>query len=161
MKVSVVIEGAQELQTMLETLESKLARKVIRQGVRDGQRATLDAVRANARSMVGGQMGELLARHAKIRAPRRQHRGAYTLHVQFDRDVPEFIHNSRAGKRSYIPAAIEYGHITGGTYVMPIPFGRTACGATQEEVIRRFTAKLKAGLLREATIKRYGSGGAS
>lgn len=154
MRMEFRIEGAAQLEANLATLGRRVGKKVIRQAVRDGQRPMLAAAKANAVSMVGGEMGAKLAKALQIRTPKKQVRGTYSLHVQLKADEA-FIHTSKAGKKSYIPAAIEHGHMVGGTFVSPIPVIRSAADSTQGETIRRFTAKLKSGLLREAIVKRY------
>ena len=151
MKMSLTIAGAQELERNLATLGQRVHKKVVRKAVREGQRPLLAATKANARSLVGGEMGATIAKHLQIRAPKRQRRrGSYSLLVQLRPGIDAFVHISQSGKRSYIPAAIEYGHMSGESYVPPIPFAREAAEATRNESMRRFTEEMRIGTLREA-----------
>lgn len=154
MKFVLKIEGAKEFEENLKTLGDRVAKKVVRKGVREGLRPMLAAEKNNALSMVGGRMGRQIAGALQIRAPKRQKRGAYTLNVQLKSGIEEFVHTAKSGKKFYIPAAIEYGHLTGDTYVPGIPFGRSAAEATGAEVFRRYGDELRKGLLREAMIAR-------
>ena len=154
MKVTFQLEGAAELSQQLESLTRRLQLQVGDQALRTALEPLRQAVAASARSLVGGHMGELLARNLVMAKPRRRPRpGTRTQLMKLDAVVQEFIYEAkRTGKRSYIPAAIEYGHTTGGTYVPPIPFARTAADASQGEVIRILSEQLRIGLLR-ASIK--------
>lgn len=177
MKMTIVIEGAKELEANLATLPQRIERKVIRQAVRDGQRPMLAAAKSNAAALGKGiehhgrDMSALLAKNIVIKAPRKQKKGSYALHVQMRAGVDEFVYyrqgshtkvtytksERKIGKtvgRTYIPAAIELGHFSGDTYVPPVPFMRPAAEATQGETIRRFTDTLRTGLLREAIVGR-------
>ena len=150
MRISLQIQGAAELERMLQTLPDRVDRKVIRQAVRSAQKVVRTAEQASARSMVGGEMGDRIARSLQVRAPQRQQRGRYSLHVQLARDEEGFVHVTKAGRREYIPAAIEYGHMAGTTYVPAIPFGRTAAEQATASAMVTFTDALRTGLLREA-----------
>ncbi len=175
MKVSFQIEGAAELERNLATLGQRLHRKVIRQAVRAAQKPVLDASKRNARSMVGGQMGELLAKSLVITAPKRQRPGSYALHVQHITlgaarrrkrkitirqgggrrlTVRGLWHETQSGRRYYLPAVLEYGHVTGSTPVAAVPYRRQAAESTRNESIRLFSRALRTGLLREAMIAR-------
>ena len=155
MKCSVVIEGGKELESNLATLGRRINKKVIRGAVRDGQRPMLSAAKANAGSMIGGEMGKKIAKALQLRAPKRQKPGTYSLHVQLKSGIEAFVQTAKGGKRHYIPAAIELGHMAGDTYVPPIPYLRNAAESTRDETIRRFVAELRKGMLREAIKGRY------
>lgn len=163
------IQGAKELERNLATLGQRVHKKVVRKAVREGQRPLLAAAKANARSMVGGDMGSKIASNLEIRAPKKQERGSYVLLVRMKAGIQEFVYYRKGahsllkpgggpGKeigRTYIPAAIEYGHMNGPTYVPPIPFAQNAADATRSETIRRFTNEMRIGTLREAIKGRY------
>jgi len=87
-----------------------VAKKIVRQAVRAAWKPLLDRAKENALSMVGGEMGRLLARHMTLRAFRRQKKGSYGVLVRIKPGIDEFVHISTTGRRAYIPAAIEYGH---------------------------------------------------
>jgi hypothetical protein len=123
----------------------------------------------------GVDMSELLARNIVITAPRRQINGSYSLHVQMRRGIEEFFDTAQGARTlvdfsyrgkhgtdlprtkigatigvSYIPAAIEYGHMAGNTYVPPMPFLRPAADQTLNERISILENQLRIGILREA-----------
>jgi hypothetical protein len=118
-------------------------------------------------------MSALMARALVIRAPKKQERGSYSLHVQFHKSYNEdFVHYAKGshtkvtytktsrkiGKevgRTYIPAAIEFGHMSGGTYVPGLKFMRSAAESTRSESFRRVLNELRRGLLREAIKARH------
>lgn len=127
--ISMKIENAKLVQNALNNFEKKVAKKVVRQGVRATWKPLLDRSKANARLMVGGQMGSLIARNLQLRAFRRQKRGQYGMYVRIRSGVDEFIHVSKSGNRAYIPSAIEYGH------AFPYKGGR---GASKDVPARSF-----------------------
>ena len=121
--ISINLKGDKLLEKKLAGLDRKVARKAVRKGVRAGLKPVLNAAKSNAVSMVGGNMGGLLKRNLVIKAPKRQRvKGSYLLRVTLREGVEEFEHVSEAGKMSYIPSAIEYGHDA----AQPIPFMRKA-----------------------------------
>ena len=174
MKAGFYIEGAWELKSNLNTLGTRVAKKVIRKAVRAGLKSLLTKAKANARSRVGGSMGSLLAKNIVIKAPKKQKPGIYALHVQMRAGVPEFVHYQkgahsrlwrvRRGKRvpgpgkevgrTFIPAAIEYGHGSDKESAAR-PFLRPAADTTRAETIRILTKQLRVGILREAIRGRY------
>lgn len=103
------IAGADAFEQALGLLPAKMSKKIVRKSVRAGQKPTLVRAKSNANSMVGGQMGALIAKKTKIKGPKRQKRGQYSLGVVVTAD-DAFFEISKAGDRNYIPAAIEYGH---------------------------------------------------
>lgn len=156
MRITFQLEGAQKLADNLATLSLRVQKNVIRKAVRAAQKP----MQANGRSAARGlgsehdddgvDMSELLARNIVIAAPKKQKSGSYSLHVQMRRNVPQFVHKSKAGRETYIPAAIEYGHMAGETYVPAIPFLRQAAETTINERIRVLTEQMRIGILREA-----------
>ena len=127
--ISITLVGAKELERKLSTLEKKTAKKIIRKAVRAGTKIIHNAVKENALSMVGGKMGSLLKKNVIVRAWKKQRRGGYGVGVSLRKDVPEFVSISAAGKKSYIPAAIEYGHDNAAA----LPFMRKAYDAHGEK----------------------------
>lgn len=164
MRVGFVIEGAEQLVKNLDTLGQRCAKTAVRQAVRRGRTVMLKQAQANARSLpeaaqklfVAGRKGqedirisELIARNIILASPRRQRAGSYALHVQLRRNVSEFIHTSKKGKQSYIPAAIEYGH-GANPQGAARPYMRPAADATEAETKRVIADELRIGVLREA-----------
>jgi hypothetical protein len=156
MKVEFQIVGVDELQTKLQTLGPRLERKVIKKAVGDAQRFLRRHARANARALGHGRsrpgrdMSQLLGAKIVTALPKRRRPGQYTLQVQMAGGVPQFHHTSAAGKETYIPAAIEHGHMAGPTYVPPSPFLRPAADATVNARRRILADALRLGILREA-----------
>ena len=149
-----VIEGAAELEAKLQTLALKLQKRVVKGAVRAGQKPMQMRARSNARALPrstrrDGAMARLLAKHIVIKTPRKQRRGSYSLHVQMRSGVAAFT----SGK-SYIPAAIEYGHGS-SPKAAARPFMRPAATATQRETMRIVSREMANGILREAIKGRY------
>lgn len=147
--ISIQLEGGKDLERKLAALEKKVAKKVVRKAVRAAQKPVLTAIKANARSMVGGHMGGLIASNVVLRAQKKQRRGSYAMNVRLKGESEgapaELIHVTKEGKRHFIPAAIEFGHGPGKEQVA-IPFGRSAADSTRAETLRILAAELKKGI---------------
>lgn len=156
MRISYTIQGGEQLAANLGTLGLRVQKNVVRQAVRAGQKPMQTAARSAAKSLGSEHdgdkvdMSELLAKNIVIAAPKKQSPGSYSLDVQMRRNVPEFVHKNKAGRETYIPAAIEYGHMAGDTYVPAIPFLRQAAEVTVNERIRVLIDEMRKGILREA-----------
>lgn len=145
----------------LNTLGLRVQRSVVRKAVRASQKPMQINARGAARGLGsehdsdGVDMSELLAKNIVIATPKRQQPGSYSLHVQMRRDVKEFVHKAKSGRETYIPAAIEYGHMAGNTYVPAIPFLRKAAEQTVRERIAVLSDEMRKGILREAIQRRH------
>ena len=150
--ISMTIQGAKELERKLATLEPKIAKKVVRKAVRIAAKITQQATKANARAMVGGNMGSVIAKNTVVRAFKRQRRGQFGVSVRLRPDVGEFIATSKAGKKNYIPSAIEYGHAapgdggSGTKIVAATPFMRGAFESTKERAKRAIINGISKGI---------------
>lgn len=138
MQIAVDIKGLRELLNKMDTLPIKTAKSIIRKGCRRGAAVIRDQQKKNARSMIGGEMGQLIARHTSIMTPKQRRKGQYMLCVWLTKSL-KFIHRRRSdGTRYYIPAAIEYGHGAPGEggkgfkTVPAIPFARNAADEKKE-----------------------------
>lgn len=141
------LAGAQELERKLKNLPTKVAKKAVRQAVRAGGKPTLAQAKANASALVGGTMGGLIAANLVLRAQRRQRRGSYGVNVMMRPKRDElFVHTSKAGRRTYIPAAIEYGHGS----ARPISFMRTGWDITKMQAKRIVEQTLWSGIQKAA-----------
>lgn len=147
--VSLKIENARQIQDALNKFEKKVAKKIVRQAVRAAWKPLLDRAKTNARSVVGGKMGSLIASKMQLRAFRRQRRGQYGMMVRIRPGVDEFVHASKSGNRAYIPSAIEYGHAfpyrggKGATKdVAAMPFMRPALDVTLPKAPKIFESYL-------------------
>lgn len=140
------VEGAEQLEKKLLSLERKAAKKIVRVGVRKGGNIVNKKARLNSKSMVGGEMGRLLARHIILRKYKRQRRSQFAMFVAMRAGVSAFVYKAKkwskySDMQTYIPMAIEAGHITGkGRPVPAIPFMRNAyqtVGRTAQQVMLR------------------------
>jgi HK97 gp10 family phage protein len=136
---AVNIKGAVEFERKLAALPTKVSKKIVRQAVRTAGKVTVEKTKQNAQTLVGGKMGQLLAKNTQIRAFRRQKRGQYGMAVSIKTGVDDFIHIAKKSKypsgRTYIPFAIEYGHDNAAA----IPFMRNAADSTREKVKATFS----------------------
>lgn len=148
----IVLQGSKELEEKLKSLDSKVAKKIVRQAVRDSAQIMQKEIQQNARSFVGGKMGNLLARHTIVRAFKKQSKGSYGVTTKFAGDVPEFVGITAEGKRYFIPTAIEYGHAapglggSGDKTVPAIPVVRTAFDMKQDECLRTIENEVEQGI---------------
>lgn len=150
------ITGAKELERALGELPKKIARTVVRKAVRKGAKIMAAEAKSNARRNVGGSMGKLIARRIGVSAATRQRPGSYTMYMDVKADE-EFVHVSKDGNRSWIPNAIEYGHIArGGGFVPPNPYLRPAFDSKKGEAISIMTREIRDGVVREADRMRKG-----
>jgi len=151
------LEGFEKLDRQLLNLERKTAKKIVLKSTREGAKVILKKVKSNAKSMVGGNMGGLLAKYAKVIVFKHQRRGSYGMQIGMKPNVPEFDYwpvgssssltsRKTTGKKSYIPAALEYGHDN----AKPIPFYRAAWNASKKKAVSTLARELKKGIEREA-----------
>ena len=150
-------KGFQQLERQLKGLEKKTAKKIVRKATREAAKVTLKQVKSNAKTMVGGNMGGLLARFAKVVVFKHQRKGSYGVQIGMKPGVPQFDYwpigasssltgRRTTGKKSYIPAAIEYGHDN----ARPIPYIRRAFQSAKRRAIKTLGQQLKQGIEREA-----------
>lgn len=154
--VSLTTTGFELFDKKLIALEFKVAKKIVKDATRTAAKNTLKKVKSNAKTMVGGNMGGLLAKHAKIIVFKHQRKGSWGVQIGMKSGVPEFDYypvgassdlrgRKTTGKKSYIPAAIEYGHDN----ARPIPYIRQAWASTKQQDIQIMGRKLKEGIERE------------
>lgn len=136
------LEGGKELDAKLLKIERKTAKKIVKTAVRASTKPPLQAVRGNARGMIGGTIGSLIAKNTKALVFKFQRRGSWGMQVGIKPDVPEFVETSAEGRKNYIPAAIEYGHDEAAA----IPFIRNAWDATREKARKIIGVELKKGI---------------
>ena len=136
--------------TKLRYMESKAAAKAVKKGVTAGRKKTLAVARHNAAGLEtgGSGMSERIAASIVSRVtPRRilKAKDAWAKEITFDPKKVEangLVAISKAGVRSFIPFAIEYGHAAPGQggskakVAAPKPFMRTAHEATKNESMR-------------------------
>lgn len=145
-----LVKGAADLERMLAQLPAKVAKKTVRRAVRSGQKVVLAKTKENASNLVGGKMGALIAKKTKIKAPKRQKRGQYSLGTQVTND-PEFEHENKDGKRHWIPSAIEFGHGPNKEQIAR-PFMRNAADTAGDKAMNTAIKELGDGIEREAKL---------
>ncbi len=143
--IDVEVKGFNIFEKKLLRLETKASKKIIRRAVRDTGKVVQKEMKANAKSFVGGLMGNLIARNIIVRAQKKQRRGSFGVNVMLKSDVDEFVHITKKGKRHYIPAAIEWGHGS----VKEISFMRSAWDKTKGGLLRFLLQRIKDLLLIE------------
>jgi HK97 gp10 family phage protein len=152
-----VLSGFEGLDRKLKALGDKIGKDITRKATRAAANNTLKQVKANAKSMIGGNMGGLIAKHAKVIVFKHQRKGSYGVQIGMKANVPQFdywpvgsssnlANRKSAGKKSYIPAAIEYGHGN----ARPIPYIRAAWNATKRRDVKIMRNLMKLGIEREA-----------
>lgn len=149
---SFTISGASAFETMLGKLPKKMSKKIVRKSVRAAQKPVLAAAKSNAKTMVGGNMGSLIAKNIKIKAPKKQRRGQYQLGVKIVENE-QFIAITKEGRRYYIPMAIEYGHGHNKERAAE-PFMRNAANSNEKKAIKSLTKEIGNGIdqaVRETT----------
>ena len=147
--ITMTLEGGKELEAKMTILQTKLQKKINRQAVRKAIKVILTAAQAGARGLSGRgsanklndvDMSELIAKSLQIVVGRVKRSGQYYMSVRHSPKYNDvFVHQSagvarpegkRGGvpsRRTYIPAAIEYGHTApNGTFVPPNPYLRPA-----------------------------------
>jgi hypothetical protein len=139
--ISMKLRGAEQLDRAFRALGGRQAKKALRGAVRDGAKIVAPRMAGNARSMVGGDMGNRIASAVVVRSGRGG-RDAVRIRAMIDpRRADQFAHVSRGGRRHYIPGAIEYGHAApgeaGGPKIVPaIPFARSAWTSTRRQALQ-------------------------
>jgi len=136
------LDGFEDLDKKLALLPQKVSKDIVRKGTRVGANTILPKIKSNAKSMIGGKMGSLIAEKAAIIVFKHQRKGSYGVQIGMKANVPEFDYwavgassslKSRRtiGKKSYIPAALEYGHGNG----RPIPYIRAAWESSKAKAV--------------------------
>lgn len=138
------LQGDKALEKKLRTLEVKVAKKVVRPAVRKAMKPTLTDAKENARTMIGGALGKLMAASLILRAFRRQRRGSYGVNVRLKSGVSEFRHKAKDGTEYYVPAAVEYGHDSAAA----IPAMRNAFEKSKQRAQRILQDEIWAGIKR-------------
>ena len=138
------VKGLKRLNKNIDLLEKKVAKKVIKKAVRETGKATiLKAARANAKSILGGDLGKLISKATKLQPNKKQRKGQYAMMVKpSDKFNDELTHTSKAGRVTYIPYAIEYGHGN----AKPIPIFRKAYLSMKDKAEKLMIAETLKGI---------------
>ena len=161
MQFGIKLEGAQKLDKLLGQLPKKVGRKVVNKAIKKAARPMMKEQKSNAVSMVGGKMGKALRRFIGLRQQKKRKPGDFGFNILIRKQGnPFFVYYPKGsssslatrkttGRRTYIPAAIEYGHGT----AKPIPFMRKAYHKLKRSAIKMLHRELWAGIKREAKAK--------
>lgn len=166
--ISVELKGAKELEKKLLQLETKVGRKIVRSAVRNAQKAMIPTVKGYLAGISkGGGMVQRISKALTVRAQKRNPKGTYSVHVTIKPD-PAFVgyskgsafslaesttkkgkvyHKQVSGKRSYVPAAIEFGHGKNKEQAAR-PFMRPAADVTISKRIKILSKEVAAGIAR-------------
>jgi|GEM_PF-2149280 len=138
------IEGLKQLNKNIDLLEKKVAKKVIKKAVREAGKPTiLKAARENAKRLLGGESGKFLAKAITLQPNKKQRKGMFLMMVKpSDKFNDQLTHVSKAGKASYIPYAIEFGHGN----AKPIPILRQAYLSMKDKAEKLMIAETLKGI---------------
>jgi hypothetical protein len=148
-KYRLTLEGGRELQLKLDALAVKVHTKVVREAVRDAMQIDLKASKAAARGLVGGSMGAKLAASLSIRKQKKSlPRFVYAMVCLF-RKGSDLVYISKKGRRTFIPAAIEFGHGRSKSK-SAIPFMRQAFAGCKDAMLTTLATSLGRKIEEEA-----------
>jgi hypothetical protein len=159
MTKAIWIDGDKQVKDTLEALGKQVTKRLAGKAAKETMnQEPLQAAKQNARSMVGGKMGDLLSRFLTVRVwGKRGKKGASVqidetandIFVEYSSGSSSDINTKKtSGKRYYIPYAIEYGHAfpykggSGNKDVKPIPFMRTAFESSKGGIIGGFKKRI-------------------
>jgi hypothetical protein len=165
--------GVRELEKKLKTLEPRIAKRVIAKALRAGGKIALSVTKARTpvgdpsrRTRVFGSKTKVrseiekkpgyMKRSLKLRVPKKSALGTYAVMLRFDTArFPDLLTVSRAGKRYFYPAAVQYGHrasgrFAGGPNVRGNPFITDAFDSYEARARSRIIRMIAVGIEREA-----------
>lgn len=164
------IEGISDIERAFKTLSGEMRQKIAQEAVAAAAPILVHKISENANSMVGGEMGGLIAQSATA-VKMRNMSDAVGMKVQLKPD-DRFIHVTKSGNRYFIPFAIEYGHYiarrgqgkmqyvgsygklarsierAGGQKTSPVPYMRKAADEVETEVQSVITEVIENGIER-------------
>ncbi len=144
---TMVIKGQAALDRKMRALDRRVKGKLTRKAVKAGADVIKHGAEENAETMVGGEMGTLLAQRLGTKRFRKQKRGSYGVALRIRPGPLEFIWITQDGTRQYVPAAIEFGHVSrDGSRVPAIPYMRAAFDTKVRPAIVAIGNVLKIGV---------------
>lgn len=149
MSASLTIQGDKALERKLTKFAPKIGRKIVKKALRAGAKIVRTATKARVRSRSGITKRAIITRAGKRS---RNHQGVTALLQIFNtRKYPQLIATSKAGKRAFKPAALEYGHAApgnaGGVKVVAAKsFVRSGFQASKDQAAAKVLADLKTGI---------------
>ena len=138
--------GLQDLEAKLRQLPQVAAKRIVRKAVKKGAAVVRKAARINARAMVGGEMGHDISKSLATGKGKALRDGFSVRVGPRSEDSEKFVTVSAAGRRSYVPAALEYGH----DGVAAIPFFRAAWDSTKAIAVDVVASEIWKGIRAEA-----------
>lgn len=154
MSADIKITGLEILEREMKKLPGKFSKDIVRTSIREtANKIALKRVKSNARSMIGGKMGRLIAKNLKYKGYKKQKKGQYAGFIGVSaKGNADFVVMGKGlddkgkPKRHYIPNAIEFGHGN----AKAIPYQRDAyrksLAASQRRLAREITVRTKRGL---------------
>ncbi len=141
------IKGLAKLDRKLAALDKRVKGKLVRRSVKAGANIIKLQAELNAQTVVGGEMGQLISRRLGTRRFRKQKRGSYGVSLRIRPGPLEFIWITQDGKREYVPAALEFGHVDrAGGFVPAMPYMRTAFDSKARSAVQTMGNILKIGI---------------
>jgi hypothetical protein len=118
MRTEMIIEGGERLNKQLNWLAKNVQAKIVRGAVRKALTPVKKTAKQYAVQLVGGDMGNLMAQNLILKPFKKKRPGRFGMHMMLRPGVDEFVYiaerSRHPGGRTYIPAAIEYGHVLSG-----------------------------------------------
>lgn len=136
------ITGIKQIDRRLKLLPLKVQKKIIRPAIRDG----LKLVKAEMAVQAPVDTG-LMKKSIKIKAVAKRKVGRIAMLVQISGKVAGLVKTSKSGKRTFYPAAVEWG----SRDHPPNPFGRRAYTGAGPAARDLAMQKILDGTLREAS----------
>lgn len=138
-----------EVQKNLEAYVKKFGERKITKMLKIASEPLKNKCKANALSKVKGgkytkKIMQKISKNIKIYltwSGKRKSKGYNVIRTMINPDISDFTYiNKETGKQTYIPTAIEYGHIArdGKTKVPAMPFMRPAVRSERNNVINKF-----------------------
>jgi hypothetical protein len=152
--VKFTVEGLGEVMDMMEDLEQKVQDRLVARSAAKALEPVVEEARARCPHDTGHLAQSIGLK--KIRARGRYKKGKIVFSVGPRKGFDYVIAYSGRGiqKPFKYGIPVEYGHVSGGTFVPPVGFLRQTYLNQRQDTIDRFTAYLKADV--EKTVKRIG-----
>ena len=145
-EAAMTLTGGRELDAALGQLGRAVATKVAKNALAKAARVIQTRAKANARGRVGGATGKAIAKSIAVQRLKNRRGMPAAVRLGLKKaDNDRFVVTSKAGKRSYIPAAIEYGH----DGVPANSFMRAAFDTTKNQAVHVITTEVRAGIQKE------------
>jgi len=140
--VRIKLEGAADFEKALDQLVAKVARKIVTQPIRKGTKTIAENAKARTPVRTGA-----MKKAITVRASKTKRRGEISFNVIFDtKRYSRLVSHSKAGRRFFYPAAIEYGTSRQAAK----PFMRPAFDAQKAPALRTIMNDIRCGIEQQA-----------